>query len=425
MRSLIRRVPLTTTTLFVAALLAVAAPASAQVVAITGARVHTAAGPVLERATVLIRDGRIAAVGADVQVPAGARVIDGAGKVVTPGFLDSYTGIGVIEISAAAGTADGSTSDPRITAAFRVTDALNPFSTLIPITRVEGVTRAIVAPQASGSLIAGQGVLIDLGNQGSVLTVHRDPVAMFAVLGEAGAGRAGGSRGAAMLQLREALQDARDYAANRAAFETGQRRSYVLSRLDLEALAPVAAGTVPLVVTVSRASDILAALRLAREDGLRLILAGAEEGWMVAREIADAGVPVITDPSRNVPGFASLGIRHDNAALLDAAGVTVAIATFESHNSRNLKQRAGIAVAYGLSHDAAVRAVTVNPARIWGVAGEYGTLEAGRAADVVIWSGDPFELLTNVEHVFIAGREMPADTRQRELLRRYRTIGGG
>jgi imidazolonepropionase-like amidohydrolase len=398
--------------------------ADAQVVAITNAQVHTVSGGVLERATVVIRDGRIAAVGAGVAVPAGARVIDATGKVVTPGLLDSHTGLGIVEIGAAAGTNDAATSDERITAAFRVTDALNPFSTLIPITRVDGITRAVVAPQASGSLIAGQGVLIDLGGDGAALTVHRDPAGMFVVLGEAGSARAGGSRGAAMLRLREALQDTRDYAANRAAYDSGSRRDYVLSRLDLEALVPVVRGQLPMVVAVSRASDILAALRLREEYSLRMVLTGVQEGWMVAPQIAAAGVPVVVDPSRNIPGFESLGIRHDNAALLDAAGVLVAIASFDAHNARNIRQRAGIAVAYGMPHAAALRAVTINAARVWGIAERYGTLEVGRDADVVIWSGDPFELTTLAEHVFIGGREMPADNRQRELFERYRVLGG-
>jgi imidazolonepropionase-like amidohydrolase len=399
--------------------------AHAQTIAITNARVLTAAGAPLERGTVLIRDGRIQAVGASVQVPASARVIDATGKWVTPGFLDSSTGIGTVEISLSAdGTVDLATTERRITAAFRAADNLNPFSTLIPITRVEGITRVVVAPASGASLIAGQGLLMDLGNDGPTLTIHRDPVGMFVVLGEPAAALAGGSRGAVLLQLREALQDARDYAANRNAFEAAQRRAYALSRLDLEALVPVLRREVPLVVQAHRASDILAALRVAAEYNLRLVLTGANEAWMVAPQIAAAGVPVVLDPSRNLPTFESLGITFENAARLHAAGVLVAFASFDSHNARNLKQEAGIAVAYGMPYDAALRAVTVNPARIWGIAERYGTLEAGKDADVVVWSADPFEVTTVVEHVFIRGRQMPVDTRQRDLFLRYRTIDG-
>ena len=411
------------TALLALAMLALATATPAQTIAITNARIHTAAGPVIERGTVVIRDGVIAAVGADVAAPAGARVIDAAGKVVTPGLFDSATTLGIVEIGQIDGTNDVSTTDDRITAAYRVVDAINPQSTLIPVTRVEGITRAIVAPQTGSSLIAGRGALIDLGGDRVPDIVHRDPVAMYAVLGEAGAARAGGSRGAAVLALREALEDARDYAANRDAFQQNRRRDYALSRLDLEALIPVVEGELPLAIGVHRASDILAVLRLAEELDLRLILSGATEAWLVAPEIAAADVPVILNPMLNIPGFENLNITLENAARLHDAGVTFAFATFDAHNARNLKQLAGNAVAYGLPHDAAIRAVTSTPARIWGIADDYGTLEPGRQADVVIWSGDPFEVTTVAEHVFIEGTEVPPDSRQRMLFERYRTLG--
>jgi imidazolonepropionase-like amidohydrolase len=404
-------------------LVALAAPLSAQTIAITNARVHTISGPVIERGTVVIRDGKIVAVGANVSVPNGARVIDGTGKIVTPGFLDSNTGLGTVEIGADDPSNDVTTTGDHVTAAVNVADNLNPYSTLIPVTRVEGITRAVVVPSGS-TIIAGQGVLVDLGTQAAGMTIHRNPVAMFAVLGQSGAGRAGGSRAAAILRLREALQDARDYAANRRAYESAQRRDYALSRLDLEALLPVVRGELPLVINVSRASDILGALRIAREFDLRLILSSAEEGWMVAREIAAANVPVIINPMNNLPGMETLGITLENAARLNAAGVQLAFATFDSHNARNLKQLAGNAVSYGMPFDAALRAITLNPARVWGIAERYGTLEVGKDADVVVWSADPLELTTTVEHVFINGREISKETRQRQLFERYRRVGG-
>jgi len=218
------------------------------------------------------------------------------------------------------------------------------------------------------------------------------------------------------------LQDAKDYAANRSAFESAQRRAYALSRLDLEALVPVVRGQEPIVIDVNRASDILGALRLAREYNLKLILSGVAEGWMVAREIAAARVPVIMDPMRNLPGFESLGITLENAARLQGAGVNLSFASYDSHNSRNIRQQAGNAVSYGMPYDAALRSLTVEPARLWGIDDHYGTLEAGKAADVVIWSGDPLELTTTAEHVFVDGREVSKETRQEDLFRRYRTL---
>jgi imidazolonepropionase-like amidohydrolase len=401
------------------------APASPQggVVAITNARLLTAAGPPIERGTIVIRDGRIAAVGADAAVPAGARVIDGAGKVVTPGFIESATQIGIVEIPLSAdGTADQQTSEPGIGAAFSVLDAFNPHSTVIPVTRVEGVTRALVTPGGTGHVFVGQGAVMDLGGAHVPMSVTRAPAAMLALLGESGAGVAGGSRASAMLRLRETLEDARDFSVNRTAFNSAQCRGYARSRLDLEALQPVLKGEVPLAVQANRASDLLAAMRLADDFKLRLVLMGAAEGWMVADEIAGRKVPVVLKPLTNLPAFDALGATLENAARLAAAGVTVALSTFDTHNARNLRQEAGNAIAYGLAPDAALAAVTLTPARLWGVAERVGSLEPGKDADVVVWSGDPFELLTSAEHVFIRGVEVSKDTRQRQLLERYRDV---
>jgi len=399
-----------------------AVSAAAETVAVVGGRVVTM-GPAgtVDGATVVIEDGRIAAVGAGLAVPPGARVVDAAGKTVTPGLFDSTSQIGLVEIGAVPGSRDTQTSDDRITAAFRVVDALNPASTLIPVNRVEGLTRALVVPSAESSLIAGQAAVIHLG-VGPELgwdPVVRAPAAVYAVLGEEGAELAGGSRGAAMLRLREALQDARDYAANRAAFERAERREYALSRLDLEALVPVVRGELPLLVEAHRASDLLAALALAEEEGLRLVLSGAAEGWRVAGRIAAAGVPVVLDPLVDLPKrFESLGATLENAARLHAAGVRVAFLSGSSHNARNLRQAAGNAVAHGLPWEAALAAMTAVPAAIWGVEG-YGTLAPGMDADLVVWDGDPLEVTTFPDRVFVRGVEMPMETRQTRLRDRY------
>jgi imidazolonepropionase-like amidohydrolase len=401
-----------------------AQPASqAHTIAIIGARVLPVSGPPLEKGTVVIRDGKIIAVGATVPVPTGARVIDATGKVVTPGFLDSATQIGIVEIGlSAAGTDDQQTTDSRLSAAFDVTDAFNGNSTVIPVTRVEGITRAVVMPMGTGDVIVGQGAVVDLSGAQVPESVHKRAAAMYVLLGESGAAVAGGSRATAMLRLKEALQDAVDFSANRQAFNSAQRRPYARGRLDLEALQPVLKGEVPLAIAAQRASDLLAAMRVADEFKLRLILLGAAEGWMVADEIARRKVPVIVKPLYNAPNFDTLGATLENAARLSKAGVTVAFATFEAHNSRNLRQEAGNAIAYGFDRAAALEAVTLSPARVWGVADRYGSLEPGKDADVVVWSGDPFELTAGPEHVFIKGQEMPKDTRQRRLLERYKDL---
>jgi imidazolonepropionase-like amidohydrolase len=402
---------------------AVSARVAAQTVAITNARIHPVAGPVIERGTVVFRDGRITAVGADVRPPAGARIIDGTGRTVTPGLLDSSTTLGLVEIGADEGSNDAASTEIRNAAAIDVRDAINPLSALIPVTRVEGITRVVVQPQNGAGLFAGKGALIGLGGDRVDSMLVRDPIAMYALLGQGGAALVGGSRAAAVLRLREALEDARRFAAARAAGEEGPGGDYSLERLELEALEPVIHGSLPLAITVHRASDILAVLGLARDFGLRVILMGATEAWRVAVDIAGAGVPVVINPMQNIPGLENPGITLENAARLDAAGVTVAFATFDAHNARSLTQLAGNAVAYGLSRDAALRAITSVPASIWGIGDRYGTLEAGRDADIVVWTGDPFELSSHAEHVFIAGREVEMDSRQIELFRKYRRIG--
>ena len=392
-------------------------------VAITNARILTATGPAIERGTVVIRSGRIAAVGANVTIPPGARIIDASGKVVTPGFIESNTNLGIVEIPLSAeGTADQNSTDPGVSAAFNVVDAFNPRSTAIPVARVDGITRALVVPGGTGHIVQGQAAVFDFAGEHAPSSVTKPQAAMMAVLGEAGAGVAGGSRATAMLRLRELLQDAADFHSNRAAWQSAQRRNYVRSRLDLDALRPVIAGTLPLAIAANRASDLLAAMRLADEFKLKLVLVGAAEGWMVADDIAKRKVPVVIKPLTNIPSFDALGATLENAARLHRAGVTLVLSTFDTHRAGTLRQEVANAISYGLDADAALRSVTITPARVWGIADRAGSLEVGKDADVVIWSGDPFEVTTAAEQVFIKGREMPMETRQSELLKKYRTI---
>jgi imidazolonepropionase-like amidohydrolase len=415
-----RRLPLA---LLAALTLLAVHPAAAEVVAITGGTVHTM-GPAgtIEGGTVLIENGRIRAVGKDIAVPSGARRIDAAGKVVTPGLFDSLSRLGIEEVGAVEESVDSTVNDDRITAANDVADAVNPRSVLIPINRVEGLTRTMTAPKPGKSLIAGLGALLSLDTESPGFLI-RPRAALLISLNQTGARLSGGSRSAALLRLREAFQDALDYRANRAAFERGDRRSYALSRLDLEALQPAVQGEMPVVVSVDRASDIEAAMRLAKDFHLKLVLADVTEGWVVAKQIAAAKVPVLINVLNNLPAsFDALGATLENAARLQAAGVEVAFQSGESHNARNLKQAAGNAVAYGMPWKAALEAMTTVPAHIWGLADHYGTLEPGKDADVVVWDGDPLEVTTYADHVFIRGTEMLMDDRQIRLRERYKNV---
>lgn len=405
-----------------AAGLLAAAPAAAQTVAIEGGTVHTMTGAPIEGGTVLIRDGQIVAVGQNVTIPAGARRIDARGKIVTPGFFDSGANVGLVEIEGIVETNDFrpgiEEDDDLVAAAFNVADGLNPNSMLIPITRVAGVTTVLSRPQ--GGLIAGQGVVIDLLGRDMEAMLVRTPAAMYGNLGQAARGAIKGARGSTTLRLREILGDARAYARNRAAYERGDVRGYAVSRSDLEALQPVLQGRLPLVLEAHRASDIQTALRLADEFGLRLVIYGGTEAWMVADDLARARVPVVVQVLNNLPRtFETLGATYENATRLRQAGVQVAITSGESFKSFNLRQQAGNAVAYGLPHEEALRAVTLYPAQIFGLDDRYGSLAPGKVANVVVWDGDPLELLTPVSNVLIRGREIPLVSRETELRDRY------
>jgi imidazolonepropionase-like amidohydrolase len=398
-------------------------------IAIDGATVHTVSGPVIEDGTVLIRDGLIVSVGRNVEIPADAVVIDGRGKVLTPGFMESKTNLGLAEVGLAPGTQDFMmVVEDNIAAAFNVLDGINPNSVVFAEARRGGVLTAITQPGIAGisapggpvHLVSGQGVLIDLvGGDLDAMTVS-SPVAMFAVLGEGSQAAGGGARAGATLRLRELLDDARAYSQHRAEYERGDSRPFSASRLQLEAMIPVVTGELPLVVTAHRASDIRSALRIADEFDLDLIVAGAAEGWMVADELARAGVPVVAKVLSNLPAsFEMLGARYDNVGIMRARGVKVAITTEDTHNARNLRQEAGNAVLYGMPWAEALRAITLSPAEIWDVADAYGSIEAGKRANLILWDGDPFEFMTRAERIIVQGRDLPPTSRQTELRDRY------
>ncbi|MCB9539333.1 MAG: amidohydrolase family protein [Myxococcales bacterium] len=384
----------------------------AAVVALVGATVHPGDGPALEGATVVIDGERVTAVGVGLTPPAGATVIDVQGKVITPGLIDAWTGLGAAEIWGVPESVDlDAGGDDPVRAAFRVVDALNPRSPTLAIQRAHGVTAVVSAP--GGGLIAGQAAAIDLNGR-----VLRPSVAMAARFG----GGEHASRGEALLRLRELLDDTRTYAAKKRDFEGARLRRLAASRLDLEALLPVVRGELPLAVDVHRAADIEALLRFASEQQVKLIVVGGTEAWLVADALAAAKVPVVLDPSANLPGdFDRIHARADAAAKLAAAGVPIALSTFSTHNVRKLRQWAGNAVRAGLPHADALRAVTTTPATLAGLT-DRGRVAPGQVADLVVWSGDPFELSTRAEQVWISGAQAPEGHRQRALFERYRTV---
>jgi imidazolonepropionase-like amidohydrolase len=245
---------------------------------------------------------------------------------------------------------------------------------------------------------------------------------MVADLSENSKDAGGGSRAGVAQRLRRVFDDALEYERRPNDYRRAQIQALSASAADLKALQPVLHGQLPLIVYANRRSDIETALRIGKEYKLRLILSGAAEGWMIPKEIAAAGVPVLIEPLDNIPSYDALGIRYENAPLLAKGGVTIALMETATENSRDLRQEAGNAVANGMTWDQALRAVTLTPAEVLGVGDQYGSLEVGKVANVVVWSGDPFEFSTGVEHVFIRGRDIPLRSRQTELLERYKTL---
>lgn len=394
------------------------------ILAIVNGTVWSPGAEPVENATVIVRDGRIVSVTPGGPVPEGATRIDAGGGVVTPGFVAAGAPLGLVEISLEPETRDMSVEDEEadeVRAAFGAVDGLNPRSTLIPVARLGGVTSALSTPH--GGLISGTSAWIDLAGETPADMVVRDHAALQVALNEGGVRSAGGAMPAALTRLREVLEDARLYGRSRGAYDRRGLREMNVSRLDLERLQDVLAGRIPVVVEVSRAADILRVLELAEQYGLRLVLSGAEEAWRVADRIAAADVPVIVEPTTNLPStFARLGSRLDNAALLAEANVSVVITAGGAHDLRNLRQEAGNAVAQGLDRDVALRAVTLEPARVFGMDDDYGTVEAGKVANLVVWNGDPFETTSWATHVVVGGEEIPLRSRQTELLERYRRL---
>jgi imidazolonepropionase-like amidohydrolase len=433
-----------------------AAPVAAQDIAITNATVASGDGsePVTG-ATVVIRGGRVVAAGPGVAVPAGVQAIDGTGKWVTPGLFAAMTGLGLSDADGVEESNDRGANRSPFGAALDVAPALNPMSQHVQVARSGGVTRASVFSQPSGSIFGGQGAVVDLGADARM--VVRPRAFQLVALGETGGRIAGGSRTSAHALLRNALREARQYGSD-ARIPGGGRGADVslgddipvdprlidnaaergpdvlLTRFDAAALVPVVNGTQALYVNVERAADIRSVLALRGEfPRLRLVIVGASEGWLVASELASAGVPVIVNPMNDLPAsFEQLGATQNNAGRMIRAGVKVAfggLAGTTGDQPKNLTQYAGNMVALtkvpgatGLSWGEAFAAISSVPAEISGQGGRAGVLKPGAAGDVVIWDGDPLEVTSAATRVFIDGVEQPKDNHQTGLRDRYRDL---
>lgn len=399
-------------------------PALAQTIAITGGKVVIGDGSApIDGGTVIVSNGRVVAAGSNVAIPAGAQRIDATGKWVTPGIVAGFSRIGLAGVDAVDESNDTSAKSSPFSAALDIALAVNPDVEAISVNRAAGVTRAVVSPDTSNAIFAGQGAVIDTGADPSPIT--RAKAFQFVEFGENGARRAGGSRPALFAAFRNALAEARDYQAGRL------REDSLLKRADAAALVPVITGTQKLVVHAESAADILAVLSLKHDyPALALVLVGVTEGWRVAPQIAASGVPVIASAVNDLPAaFDQIAATQSNVGRMKAAGVTVAIGMIDDDDTRqamhgtqyagNLVALTRVPGATGLDWNDAFAAITSKPAQVIGMGGEIGSLLPGRRGDVVVWDGDPLEVTSGVEAVWIDGVRQPLETRQTRLRARY------
>jgi len=392
-------------------------------VALTNATIETVTKGTIQNGTLLIVDGKIAAVGGNVSIPSGTETIDCKGQFIYPGMIDAGTNLGLSEISSVARTTDFNEIG-EVIPQMKALTAVNPNASAIPVTRVSGVTTALSIP--TGGMLSGTAALINLHGY--------TPDQMFAgfegiVLNFPNTGR----RGFFDRRTDEEIKKASDKAL--ASLNDVWEKATQYHKLDsatkgkagyypeLQALIPVIRGEQTLLVEVNASKDIQAALKWLKEKKVKKsILTGVAEGWRVADEIAKSGIPVITGGVLELPtrDYDRYDKAYANPGLLKKAGVKVAIKSESNNNNyRNLPYHAGFAVAYGMNKEDALKAITIVPAELLGVASKLGSIEVGKSATLFICNGDPFETKTQVSHVFIEGWSMPMVSRQTELYNEF------
>ncbi len=400
-------------------------------VAIIGGTAFTNGGKgKVENATILISDGKVISVVGGGAVPESFRKIDAAGKWVTSGFMVSGGSLGMGEVGSWADNNDASAAKAKDGVGLDVKYSLNPKNTKIAITRIEGVTRALTHFTSTKDNWIGTGAVIKLDGDTAEEMITRNGAIVYLDVDEGAARSNGGSRSAMWPEVYKKLKAAKpadetEEKSDDDAEEDGKKDSKKAKEKSAgdKALASLFDGSAVLLVNAFRASDIEEVIKLKSEFGLNVVLTGAAEAWLVADKVAAAGIPVVLNPLSNLPGrFDYLAATGKNAARLHEAGVKIAFLAPGTANSRLVTQSAGNAVAMGLPWDAAVNALTVNPAEMFGVADSYGTISSGKDADIVVWNGDPLEVMSSPDTVFVAGEEVDLVSRQTKLRDRYKNI---
>lgn len=377
---------------------------------------NTSAG-ILEDTTLLIEDGKISSIGTKVEARSGLEIIDADGRWVTPGLVAPFSRLGLMDIGGEDVTNDTSSGESKTSVSELTSDSYNPKSVFVANTRRMGITHAVISPSAAGhSIFGGTGAIVNLS--GNYDSVEKPAAFVFVQLGEGGTNRAGGSRAAAMQQLRAALDDAGAYPGRYDGPEDGD----ALNRQDASALLKAARGQMPLMISANRAQDMLNIIKLKKNyRSLDIIILGAAEGWKIADDLATAKIKVMVDPHDNLPAsFDSVEARLDNVVLLDAAGVDYAITNASAlgiQRPATLTQHAGNAVGNGLDWDKAFAAITSTPAKWFGLGGGSGS--QGSEATLVVWDGDPLEVTSAPTDMFIAGQRQSLKSRQTALRDRY------
>jgi imidazolonepropionase-like amidohydrolase len=425
------------------------AAAQEKTVALRGGRLLTISHGTIENGMLVIENGKIAAIGTanSVRLPKGARVVDTSGMTIYPGLIDSETALGLTEISAEQMTNDLVETSEEIMPHMHVYDAFHAESELIPVTRLNGITNAIVAP-ANRDTLPGQDSFVQLaGKSAQDFLLIRDIAMPLNFTGDQRRNERGDARkfpstrmGLAA-QMRQVFLDAQDYAQRWADYER-KKAEYEKPSTDatvndkeknkksspfppkrdlkLEALLPYLRGKKTVVLAAEEASDLQTAVDLAHEFDLKFVLNHVSHSQLVLDYVASLKVPVIVGPIYEEPKSDE---RYDAVyslpAQLNKRGVKIAFASYDSHNARNLPYQAGFATAFGLPYDEALKAITLNPAEIWGVADKLGSLEVGKTANVVVATGDPLDMKTDVRLVFIEGKEIPMTSRQTRLRDEY------
>jgi imidazolonepropionase-like amidohydrolase len=402
--------------------------------AITNARIVTVTGPVIENGTVVVADGKIAAVGATVTVPSGAKVIDAKGLSVYPGMIDSGTEIGLTEISSVSGTVD-TTEIGDNNANIHVDVAPHPDSSHVAVARVNGITTVLSEPR--GGLIAGQSALINLDGWVPKEMILKSPAAMHITWPGANAagfefaGFQGQRRSVIEVRreqdrqvdlLKKIIRQARAYADAKEAREKDPTLPRQDVDLKLEALIPVVRGRLPVVILAVNERDIKNAIAFADEMKIKMILSGGIEAYKLAGELKAKNIPVLIGPVLRMPANEDdpYDMQFANAGILSNAGVKIAFQTLDSAHVRDLPYHAGMAAAFGLGKEDALKAVTLYPAQIFGVADQIGSIENGKIANLIVTDGDPLEVLTQIKYLFIQGRRIPLTSRHTELYEKYK-----